>query len=182
MWAPNATVRSRLVRTGCRAVEFWRHIATSSPGERRTESNHHYTALDEDPQHRPFSISLSAIHLDGAREYGRTLAGRREHRGGSMAVARIGCPVFPAGGSEAIVKGRSRPQIYTQAAPGVRAEIMAEMTRARRRSVAPARWIRGEEDPCRPGPPVIDKRTTPGRLRNGPGCRRHRDLSARQGN
>ena len=105
-----------------------RHRATSSPGERRTESNHHYTALDEDPQHRPFSISLSAIHLDGAREYGRTLAGRREHRGGSMAVARIGCPVFPAGGSEAIVKGRSRPQIYTQAAPGVRAEIMAATT------------------------------------------------------
>jgi hypothetical protein len=50
--SPNQSVRPtqrlssaggyRLIRTGCLAVEIWRRRATSSPGERRTESNPPY--------------------------------------------------------------------------------------------------------------------------------------------
>jgi hypothetical protein len=50
----------RLVRTGCRAVEFWRGRATSSPGERRTESNHPNPAREEDPHRCSPSLSLSS--------------------------------------------------------------------------------------------------------------------------
>jgi hypothetical protein len=50
----------RLVRTGCRAVEFWRRRATSSPGERRTESNHPNPAREEDPHCCSPSLSLSS--------------------------------------------------------------------------------------------------------------------------
>jgi hypothetical protein len=41
------------------------YIDGYSPGERRTESNHHYTTHDEDPQHRSFSISLASVSLGG---------------------------------------------------------------------------------------------------------------------
>jgi hypothetical protein len=50
----------QLVHTGYHAMEFWRRRATSSPGERRTESNHPNPAREEDLHHYSPSLSLSS--------------------------------------------------------------------------------------------------------------------------